>query len=232
MKKTKKQSFNSQDYNKAIELGDQYLLYYIKTFNIKSNVSLFILGHAIELYCKALYYKSEGTPIFSHETYNILNKLRSKFIEIDEVCKSIEKEQLNSPALNIIFNHIKDLKYIGYIHMDMPKIDNGLIWITDKDYFLLSQYLYFVLMFLDYNREFSPLVRLINDAEQDFKEIQKNGGFNRSHYRFFSLEHNPTNMGQGIIFLKRCFDKDYIPKEYPAKLFSNDGKSYIEIINY
>lgn len=62
-------AYIAENWSSGVELADGYLTCFINQYRTKDSVSIFLLGHAIELYVKSLYLKYYGDP--SKNTYNI-----------------------------------------------------------------------------------------------------------------------------------------------------------------
>ncbi len=125
-------------WSRFVEQGDEWLIAYACIPPFAVGASLFSVGHAVELYLKAVYVAKFGTEAeatkFGHRIWNLWDKCRSRdsnfmsayqlresVLEVDlldgNAMKSIpwedQKHIMQYSNLYLVFKHLPDLKYFG-----------------------------------------------------------------------------------------------------------------------
>lgn len=168
-------AYISENWNSGIFLADSYLLTFINGYRIKNAVGIFLLGHAIELYVKCLYWKIKGHHK-EKNTHNI-KKILEELVHYDNSLQGIidDINTLNIEQLNLIYNgHLSDLKYLNMNHNNISKKDIKEYAITLETVIIFFSHLYIIFNSLERNEV--NLRSLIDAIKENDKKIE-NGKF-------------------------------------------------------
>lgn len=161
--------FVAEDWDAGANLADNYLSIFVERISHGDSVQIFLLGHALELYVKTLYWKINGAPYpkNTHKIIDVLKKLNLDCLNkyMDEYVDKADKYS----AMDLIFNgHLADLKYLNMKHNNLPQLSTH--FLTPQNALIFFKFLSLIFQLLEKTKINSPhLQRVLNNIDEKLK---------------------------------------------------------------
>lgn len=159
--------FVAEDWGAGLNLADNYLSIFIERIRIGDSVQIFLLGHALELYIKTLYWKIKNVP-YPKNTHKIIDIIKTLNIEClnKYADRHIYKADKYS-AIDLIFNgHLADLKYLNMKHNNLPQLTTH--FLDTQTVIPFFEFLMVIFQLLEKKKTNSHhLLRVLNKFEEE-----------------------------------------------------------------